>query len=362
MRYTVLGKSGVRVSELALGTVTFGENWGWGAPKETSRRILDLYADAGGNFIDTADAYTDGTAEEILGELLEGRRDKFFLSTKYTLQTDPDDINTGGNHRKNLVSSIESSLRRLRTDYIDMLWVHAHDTLTPVPEIMRTLDDQVRAGKIGYVGVSNWPAWEVAQANTLAELRGWSAFVGLQIRYNLLERAAERDLLPMARHFDIPVLCWGALAEGRLTGKYLDGTGTGRLTVQPREHSLAGGDDLVREVVKIADEGGWSAAQVSLAWLRTRPGVVIPLLGATKEQQLADTLGSVNVTLDEAQLARLQEASSVELGYPHDLLRHEITVTDLYGKRWYDIEDRRTTVRRGVADDAYQPLRLARGN
>lgn len=355
MRYTVLGKTGVRVSELALGTVTFGEDWGWGAPKETSARILNLYAEAGGNFIDTADHYTNGTSESILGELLQGRRDRFFVSTKYTLQTDFDDINSAGNHRKNLVSSIESSLRRLRTDYIDLLWVHAHDTLTPVPEIMRTLDDQVRAGKVGYVGVSNWPAWEVAQANTLAELRGWSPFVGLQIRYNLLERAAERDLLPMARQFDIPVLCWGALAEGRLTGKYLNG-GTGRLTVQPREHSLAGGDDVVRGIVKIADEGGWSAAQVALAWLRTRPGVVIPLLGSTKEAQLRDNLGCTDVELNQDQLARLEEISSAPLGYPHDLLRQDITVTDMYGKRWYDIDDRRTTVRRGVADDVYSPL------
>ena len=358
MRYTVLGKTGLRVSELALGTVTFGEDWGWGAPKDTSARILDRYAEAGGNLIDTADHYTGGTSEKILGELLKGRRDSFVLTTKYTLQTDPRDINSAGNHRKNLVASIDASLRRLQTDYIDLLWVHAHDTLTPVPEIMRTLDDQVRAGKIHYVGIANWPAWEVAQANTLAELRGWSPFTALQIRYNLLERAPERELLPMARQFDLPVLAWGALAEGLLTGKYLTG-GTGRLTVAPRDHNSAPGTEtLVREVVAIAEEGGWSAAQVALAWLRSRPGVVIPILGATKEEQIKDTLGCLDVVLTDDHLARLDAVSRIELGYPHDLLRDPVTLHDMYGAGWRDIEDRRTTARRGVADDAF--LRIPR--
>ncbi|MEU4744041.1 aldo/keto reductase [Actinosynnema sp. NPDC023658] len=275
--------------------------------------------------------------------------------TKFTLQTDLSDVNSAGNSRKNLVRSIEDSLRRLETDRIDVLWVHAHDTLMPVPELMRALDDQVRLGKVLHVGASNWPAWEVAQANTLAELRGWSPFVGLQIRYNLLERAAERDLLPMARQFDVPVLAWGALAEGRLTGKYLTG-GTGRLTVQPREHSMAGGDEVVLEIGKIAAEGGWTPAQVALSWLRTRPGVVIPLLGATKVEQLVDNLGCVDVALDDEQVARLERAAEFELGYPHDLLRQDVTVRDMYGVQWSSIDDRRTTVQRGVADTRYAPL------
>lgn len=355
MRYTVLGKTGVRVSELALGTVTFGEDWGWGAPRETSARILDAYADAGGNFIDTADHYTGGTSETMLGELLGSRRERFVLSTKFTLQTDLSDVNSAGNHRKNLVSSVEASLRRLRTDYLDVLWVHAHDTLTPVPELMRALDDQVRAGKVRYVGVSNWPAWEVAQANTMAELRDWSPFVGMQIRYNLLERGPERDLLPMARQFDLPVFCWGALAEGRLTGKYLEG-GTGRLTVQPRDHSSRGSDALVREVVAVAAEGGWTAAQVALAWLMSRPGTMIPLLGATKEYQLQETLGAADVRLAADHLERLEAVSAITLGYPHDLMRDPITLHDMYGPGWRDIDDRRTTVRRGVADDAFHPV------
>ena len=355
MRYTVLGRSGLRVSELALGTVTFGEDWGWGAPKQTSARILDVFADAGGNFIDTADHYTGGTSESFLGELLAGRRDKFVIGTKFTLQTDLSDVNSAGNSRKNLVNSIEASLRRLRTDHIDLLWVHAHDTLMPVPELMRALDDQVRLGKIGHVGASNWPAWEVAQGNTLAELRGWSPFVGLQMRYNLLERAAERELLPMARQFDLPVLAWGALAEGRLTGKYLTG-GTGRLTVQPREHSMAGGDDVVREIGKIAEELGRTSAQVAIAWVRGRPGTVIPLLGATTVEQLIDNLGCAEVELSVEQAERLEKAAGFELGYPHDLLRQDVTVRDMYGVQWDRIDDRRTTAARGVADTRYGRL------
>jgi aryl-alcohol dehydrogenase-like predicted oxidoreductase len=349
MRYTVLGRSGIRVSELALGALTFGEDWGWGAPKDTSARILDMYEDAGGNFIDTANFYVDGGSERMLGELLTGRRERFVLATKYTIETRAGDLNSAGNHRKNLVDSLEASLRRLRTDYVDLLWVHAHDVLTPVPEIMRALDDQVRAGKVCYVGVSNWPAWEVAQANTLAELRGWSPFVGMEIRYNLLERSAERELLPMARVLDLPVFCWGALAEGRLTGKYLDG-GNGRLTtIEAEEHSKTGTDDTVREVVRIAEEGGWSPAQVALAWLLHRPGNVVPLLGATKESQLLDNLGCLAVTLDDEQLKRLDEVSHLPLGYPHDMLRQDVTIEKVYGDGWRAIDDRRTGAR-GVND------------
>jgi aryl-alcohol dehydrogenase-like predicted oxidoreductase len=214
MRYTLLGRSGLRVSELCLGTMTFGEDWGWGAPIDTSRRILELYADAGGNFIDTANKYTDGSSETFIGELLAGRRDQFVLATKYTLQTRSGDPNAVGNHRKNLVQALEASLKRLRTDHIDVYWVHARDTWTPVDEVVRALDDQVRAGKVLYVGVSDWPAWEVAQANTLAELRGWSPFIGLEIEYSLAERTPERDLLPMAHTLGLGVTCWSPLAGG----------------------------------------------------------------------------------------------------------------------------------------------------
>ncbi|MFE0188596.1 aldo/keto reductase [Streptomyces sp. NPDC058989] len=345
MRYTLFGRTGLRVSELSLGTMTFGEEWGWGAAKDTSRRILDAYADAGGNFVDTANNYTDGTAERILGELLEGRRDSFVLASKYTCATRKGEVNAAGNHRKNLVRSVEESLARLRTDHLDVLWVHARDNFTPVEEVMRALDDLVRSGKVSYVGVSDWPAWEIAQANTLAELRGWTAFAGSQLRYNLLERTPERELLPQARAFDLAVLAWAPLAAGRLTGKYRRGQ-TGRLDTVEGVGQDHNPEETVTAVLEIAEQGGWSPAQVALAWLRSRPGNVIPIIGATKESQLADNLASVDVELDADALARLDAVSAVPLGFPHDFLREPGIIENVYGDRWADIDDRRSTYRR----------------
>ncbi|BDM71461.1 oxidoreductase [Streptomyces nigrescens] len=348
MRYTLFGRTGLRVSELSLGTMTFGEEWGWGTPKETSARILDAYADAGGNFLDTANNYTEGSSERMLGELLAGRRDAFVLASKYTCTTRKGDANAAGNHRKNLIRSVEASLARLRTDHLDVLWVHARDNFTPVEEVMRALDDVVRAGKVLYVGVSDWPAWEIAQANTLAELRGWTAFAGSQLRYNLLERTPERELLPQARAFDLAVLAWAPLAAGKLTGKYRRGE-QGRLTTVDsevaRDHNV---DETVDAVLEIAERGGWSPAQVALAWLRGRPGNIIPIIGATKESQLADNLASVDVELDADARARLDRVSAVPLGFPHDFLREPGILDTVYGDRWPDIEDRRSTYRRTV--------------
>ena len=208
MRYKLLGKSGLRVSELALGTMTFGEDWGFGASKEESKKIFDAFVEAGGNFIDTAVNYTNGTSEEYLGEFIQGKREQFVIATKYSLTTRPNDPNGGGNHPKNLVQSVEASLRKLKTDYIDVLWLHAWDFMTPVEEVMRGLDDLVRSGKVLYIGVSDTPAWIVSQANTLASLRGWTPFIGLQVEYSLMQRAPERDLLPMAKALDIGVTAW----------------------------------------------------------------------------------------------------------------------------------------------------------
>ena len=356
MRYTLLGRTGLRVSRFALGTMTFGERMSWGASPATSERIFETFAEAGGTFIDTADRYAEGNAETILGKLLAGRRDQFVLATKYTLQTRPGDLNSAGNHRKNLVRSLEASLRRLNTDYVDLLWVHTRETWTPVAEVMRALDDQVRAGKVLYVGVSDWPAWEVAQGNTLAELRGWSPFIGMQLRYNLLERTPERELLPMAGVFDLGMVVWGPLAEGRLTGKYLEPGSGGRLETAENiaddifEHSRTGSDDIVRLVVRIAADIGCSPAQVALAWLRSRPGAIVPVLGATRDGQLRDSLASAEVTLDVRQRELLDEASAVSLGFPHDMLRQR-GVTDLtYGDQWDLVDDRRTASRRPVND------------
>ena len=219
MRFKLLGKSGLRVSEICLGTMTFGEDWGWGSSKDESRKIFDTYIEAGGNFFDTANMYTNGTSEKMLGEFASKDRGRYIIATKYTFPIREKDPNSGGNHRKSLVQSVERSLANLKTDYIDLIWVHAWDCFTPVEEVMRALDDLVRAGKILYVGVSDYPAWLVARANTLAEFKGWTPFVALQIEYSLVERAPERDLIPMARNFGLTVTPWSPLGGGVLTGK-----------------------------------------------------------------------------------------------------------------------------------------------
>src|SRR3972149_6319310 len=224
MQYKLLGKSGLRVSELCLGTMTFGEDWGWGASKDASRTILNVYAEAGGNFIDTSCNYTNGTSEKFVGEFVAPDRDHFVVATKYSLIERKDDPNFGGNHRKNMLRSLEGSLKRLNTDYIDLFYLHMWDFTTPVEEVMRGLDDLVRSGKVLYVGLSDAPAWIAAQANTLADLRGRSRFVALQAPYSLADRAVERDLLPVAHAFDMAFLAWGLLEAGELTGKYNTGS------------------------------------------------------------------------------------------------------------------------------------------
>jgi aryl-alcohol dehydrogenase-like predicted oxidoreductase len=220
MQYRVLGNSGLRVSEAALGTMTFGDDWGWGSPKDEARRVYDAFREAGGNFIDTANIYTNGTSELFLGEFMEGHRQSVVMATKYTNAFPGTDPNAAGNHRKSMMQALEGSLKRLRTDYIDLYWVHIWDQITPVEEVMRGLDDLVRQGKVLYVGISDAPASWIAQANTLADLRGWSAFTGLQIEYSLIERTVERELVPMAKALNIGVTAWSPLANGVLTGKY----------------------------------------------------------------------------------------------------------------------------------------------
>jgi len=323
LRFRLLGRSGLRVSELCLGTMSFGQQWGFGADEATSHRVLDAYAEAGGNFLDTANKYHGGETEAFLGTWLEGKRDRFVVATKYTLAMDHSDPNTAGNHRKNLVRSVEDSLRRLRTDYIDLLWVHAWDDFTPYEETMRALDDLVRDGKVLYVGVSDTPAWVVSAANTMAELRGWSAFIGLQIEYSLLQRTPERDLLPMAEHFGLSVLAWAPLAAGVLSGKYTRGASNDSLRMQANqdrgrtsEANLA----IARQVDAIADELGTSSTQVALAWVRSRGYGVIPIVGARKVEQIVDSIGCTAVALSAAHLERLGNLSRVAPGFPHDFL------------------------------------------
>lgn len=324
MRYRLLGNSGLRVSELALGTMTFGAE-GWGTPEDEAARIYSAFRDAGGNFIDTAnEIYAGGLSEEFLGRLTSGHRHEVVLASKYTDAPPGSDPNAGGNSRKSMMQSVERSLRRLDTDHLDLLWVHAWDFMTPEAEVMRALDDLVRAGKVLYVGISDAPAWVVARCNTIAELRGWTPFVGLQVEYNLVERTPERELLPMARALDLTLVAWSPLASGILSGKYADGApsdGGRRLdTVQFKEideRSLA----IARVVGDVARQLDCSSPQVALAWLRQRaPGQVIPIVGARTLDQFRDNAACLDVTLDGETIARLDEVSAVSMGFPSAFL------------------------------------------
>jgi aryl-alcohol dehydrogenase-like predicted oxidoreductase len=336
VRYRLLGNSGLRVSEAALGTMTFGDDWGWGSAKDEARKVYDAFRAAGGNFIDTANMYTNGTSETFLGEFMKGHRGSIVLGTKYTNAAAGKDPNAGGNQRKNMFQAVEASLKRLQTDYIDLYWLHIWDQITPVEEVMRGLDDLVRQGKLLHVGISDAPAWWIARANTLAELRGWSPFVGLQIEYSLTERTVERELIPMAAALKLGVTAWSPLAGGILTGKY-HGQGStegARLSVanmrqfSPAEERSA---RIVATVKKVAEEVGRSTAQVALAWLQHRPVPVIPIIGARKLSQLEDNLASLELKLSDAQVKTLDEASQIELGFPHDFFKREMVRTFVYG-------------------------------
>jgi aryl-alcohol dehydrogenase-like predicted oxidoreductase len=336
MKYRLLGNSGLRVSEAALGTMTFGDDWGWGSAKDEARKMYDAFRDAGGNFIDTANFYTNGTSESFLGEFMEGHRQSVVLATKYTMSAPGTDPNAAGNQRKNMMQAVEASLKRLRTDYIDLYWVHMWDQMTPVEEVMRGLDDLVRAGKVIYTGISDAPAWWIAQANTLAHLRGWSPFAGLQIEYSLIERTVERELIPMAKALNIGVTAWSPLAGGVLTGKY-HGHGSSeqaRLSgdmakdFMPEQQRM---DRIVPAVKTVSDETGRSMAQVALAWLRYRSVPVIPIIGARRLSQLQDNLASFDVTLSADQLKTLDEASRIELGFPYDIYAKAMPRAVCYG-------------------------------
>jgi aryl-alcohol dehydrogenase-like predicted oxidoreductase len=329
MRFRLLGKSGLRVSELCLGTMTFGEDWGWGSSKEESRQVYDAFLEAGGNFIDTANIYTNGTSEALLGEFMTGHRDRIVLATKYTNAAPGNDPNAAGNHRKSMMRAVEASLQRLKTDYIDLYWLHIWDQITPIEEVMRAFDDLVRQGKILYAGVSDMPAWLVAKANTLAELRDWSSFIGLQIEYSLIERTPERELLPMAAELGLGVTAWSPLAGGVLTGKQLEPGGAkdsrqGSEMMRQFLKSDAREEAIAREVVAVARECGHSPAQVALAWLRQRSQPVIPIIGARKLAQVKDNLACIDVNLAPTQIDRLDAVSKIELGFPHDMFTKEM--------------------------------------
>jgi aryl-alcohol dehydrogenase-like predicted oxidoreductase len=342
MRYLRLGNSGLRVSEICLGTMSFGDNWGFGANAGESRRVFDAYQEAGGNFIDTANKYHEGHTEEIVADLVAGQRDRLVLATKYTLSMFPNDPNAGGNSRKNLVTSVNDSLKRLRTDYIDLLWVHAWDTGTPIEETMRALDDVVRAGKVLYVGISDTPAWVVSRGQTLAELRGWSPFVGIQVRWSLLDREVERELVPMAKDLGLGVCAWGPMAAGLLTGKYTRGDGGVPDDSKRAKHQMGRLNDkntlVAKAVDEVADELGVTSAQVAVAWVSGAGTGVVPIIGARKLSQINDTLGATSVVLTSEQRARLDEVSAIKMGFPHDFLQNESIRKTMFGNHHERIE------------------------
>ncbi|WP_028936909.1 aldo/keto reductase [Pseudonocardia spinosispora] len=340
--YRLLGRSGLRISPLALGTMTFGTDWGWGTDKDEARAIFDTYLDRGGNLVDTADFYTNGTSEKFLGEFMADRRDRVVLATKYTLTTGAPDPNSGGNHRKNMTRSVEASLRRLNTDYIDLLYLHAWDYTTPAEEVLRSMDDLVRSGKVLYVGISDTPAWQVSRMQAIADLRGWSPLIALQIEYSLIERTVERELIPMAKEMGLGVMPWSALGSGVLTGKYshadLDHGGGVAQAQGTRKNVAAANGSLTERTLGIADvvkkvaaELGATPSQVALAWTLRNSAVAAPIVGARTLAQLNDNLGALDVEFTDDQLAVLDAASAVELGFPHDFLTKPMTRDVIFG-------------------------------
>lgn len=340
MNYTLLGRSGLKVSELCLGAMGFGTENGWGADKETSFKILEDYAAGGGNFLDTANRYKEGMSEKIIGEFMSQKdRDYFVVATKYSLYDNQTNPNASGNNRKNMMRSVEGSLRRLQTDFIDVLYLHIWDLLTPIDEVLRGMDDLVRQGKIRYAAISDTPAWVVSQGNTLATLMGWTPFIALQVEYSLLQRTPERELIPMARHFGMTLTPWAPLSGGALSGKYLRGE-KGR--IKPESKRLDERSQTITEaVIKIAEEHGAAPAHVALQWTRAQDVSCIPIVGATKPEQLAENLKCLDVHLTTDQLERLDKASAIDLGFPGEFFREEGVRTGNYGGFYHRIKPNR---------------------
>jgi len=373
MKFKLLGRSGLRVSELCLGAGTFGTNWGpIGSDEAESKRILGAFLDAGGNFIDTSNRYQEGQSEEWLGGFLKGNRDRAVLATKYSLfdgMNEGSDPNGHGNHRKNMFRSVEGSLKRLQTDYIDLLWIHIWDYTTPMDEILRALDDLVRQGKVMYVGASNFPAWWIARANTLADAHALSPFVATQVEWSLTERSCEPEFLPMAKELDIAMVCWSALGGGMVTGKYnRAGNGDGgfqRLAehVDPSKgafwHPMTKRNlAIMDEVVKIAEDIGRPPVQVALRWLMQQKVPTIPIFSARTLDQAKEDLGACDFVLSDDQMQRVERATAPAIAsvmpeagpYPYPMLEYGTPALPgfysralLYGKVEYAIENHRRT-------------------
>lgn len=339
MRYSLFGQhTGLRVSELVLGAGNFGTRWGHGAAPDEARRIFERYAEAGGNFIDTADSYQFGESEEILGELLAGRRDDFVLATKYTQRASPKDgILVTGNSRKAMVASLEASLKRLKTDHVDLYWVHMADGVTPMEEIMRGFDDLARAGKILHAGLSDFPAWRVARAATLAELRGSLPLAGLQVEHSLVQRTTEQELLPAGQALGLGVVAWSPLGGGMLTGKYRRGEqgraeGLGGRVFQPEDSPQR--TAILDTLLEVAHELGVSAGEVAIAWVAAKGS--LPIIGPRSVAQLENNLAAARLTLPADQIARLDAVSALPLVFPHSINENPATRQRISGGK-YDL-------------------------
>ena len=340
-QYRLLGRSGLRVSPLALGTMTFGSDWGWGADDAEARRIFDAYVERGGNFIDTSVNYTNGTSEKILGGLIKGKRERVVLATKFTMARDKGNPNSGGNHRRDIVNSVEASVRQLDTDRIDLLYLHAWDFTTSPEEVMRALDDLVRAGKVLYLGICNTSAWRIAQMQTLADLRGWSPCVALQIEYSLVERTVEYELIPMARTLGLGVLPWSPLGGGILSGKYsrADLTQENAADVSPtRKGVIASSGHLNERALEIADvvhgvarEIGVTSSRVALAWTLCNPAVVSPIMGARTLAQAEDNFGALDIVFTDEQYRRLERASALAPIFPDRFIARPMAQQLIFG-------------------------------
>lgn len=323
MRYKLFGEhTGLRVSELVLGAGNFGTRWGYGAEPDEARRIFDAYADAGGNFIDTANGYQFGQSEEIVGDLLSGRRDDFVLATKFSVRTD---MNSGilvtGNSRRAMVASVEASLKRLKTDRIDLYWVHMSDGVTPVEEIVRGFDDLVRAGKIVYAGLSDFPAWRVARAVTIAELRGAAPIAGLQVEHSLVERSTEQELLPAGHALGLGIVAWSPLGGGVLTGKYRQGEkgraeGFGGKVFQAENTPQR--TAILDTLIAVAKDAGVTPSEIAIAWVAAKGA--LPIIGPRTLAQLENNLGATKVVLSTDQIARLDKVSAIPAGFPYTVL------------------------------------------
>jgi aryl-alcohol dehydrogenase-like predicted oxidoreductase len=327
--YYTLGRSGLRVSPLSLGTMTFGTEWGWGSDEDTARQMFNTYVDAGGNFVDTADLYTNGTSELWTGKFMAERnlRDRIVLATKFSYNADPANPNAGGNGRKNIMRAVEGSLKRLGTDYIDLYILHTWDSITPVEEVMRTLDDLVRSGKVRHIGLSDTPAWYAARAQTLAEWRGYEPISTLQLEYSLVERNIEREFVPLGLELGMGVMVWSPLASGLLSGKYRPSEGV--LNAEGRLDTLKDSQNtafqkfsdrnwkIVAELETVAKELGHSMAQVAVNWTATRPGVGSVIVGATKLAQLEDNLKALEFELPKELSDRLDAVGRPETQFPY---------------------------------------------